>query len=53
MAVEAFGIEKEFLHSLLDEAAEAKAQLRNFSGDGRGRSRTSAACSHPFRWGTQ
>lgn len=30
MAVEAFGIEKEFLHSLLDEAAEAKAQLPEF-----------------------
>ena len=30
MAVEAFGIEKEFLHSLLDEAADAKAQLPEF-----------------------
>jgi hypothetical protein len=30
MAVEAFGIEKEFLHSLLDEAAQGKAQLPEF-----------------------
>jgi hypothetical protein len=30
MAVEAFGIEKEFLHSLLDEAAGGKAQLPEF-----------------------
>jgi hypothetical protein len=30
MAVEAFGIEKEFLPSLLDEAADGKAQLPEF-----------------------
>lgn len=33
MVVEAFGIEKEFLHGLLDEAASGKSQLPEFQRD--------------------
>ena len=53
VAVEAFGIEKEFLRDLLKEGAEGKSQLPEFQRGWAGLWRISAACSPPYRSATR